>query len=483
MKVKTEQFLQTARAELKNETTRKFLEVFPQTLGGLRNRAFSLLPNPREILDHSAAIRAEVIDRLPDLLETFEKNAQANGARVFWAGDADQANDYIIGLARDRGVPYISKGKSMVTEEMGLNQALEKAGIDVWETDLGEFITQLLGLPPFHIIGPAINVPVEQIRDVFMEKAGMTEPTTDPVELGQAARRFLREKFHHLRMGVTGVNIAVAETGTIFNVENEGNIRYCKSSPQIQVSIMTLEKVAPTMADATFLLWSLCLSSTGQGLGSYVTMDSGPRKPGELDGPEELHIIILDNGRSDLYQDPVVREALRCMRCGACLNFCPVYGQIGGYPYGWAYSGPMGQILNPLLLGLDITPDLYRACTLCQKCKTVCPAGINHTDLMRYYRMKDAAGDREMKGRGAPLPDKALHRLYALTADNPGLWTVLSRWLNLSANIFEKDGKIDHLPGTAKGWSSLRDLPPFPAKTFHRRWKEMERGGKGEGSK
>ena len=475
MKVKTRQFRETAQAELDNPITQKFLDMFPQTMGGLRNAAFALLPNPREILDHSANLRAEVIERLPELLETFERQAQANGAKVFWAADAAEANDYIITLAKDREVPYISKGKSMVTEEMGLNHALEEAGIGVWETDLGEFITQLLDLPPFHIIGPAINVPVERIRDIFMEKAGLTEPTTDPIELGLAARRFLRDKFHHLQMGITGVNIAVAETGTIFNVENEGNIRYCKSSPRIQVSIMTLEKVAPTMEDAAYLLWSLCLSSTGQGLGSYVTMDSGPRKEGELDGPEELHIVILDNGRSDIYQDTVLRDALKCMRCGACLNFCPVYGHIGGYPYGWAYSGPMGQVLNPLLLGLDITPDLYRACTLCHKCTTVCPAGINHPELLRYFRGKDAEGDAGLKGRGATIPDKALHRMYALTADNPGLWMMLSKIMGVSANRFEKQGKIDHLPAGAKGWLSCRDLPPFPHKTFHQRWKELKK--------
>ncbi len=274
---------------------------------------------------------------------------------------------------------------------------------------MGEFITQLLKRPPFHIVGPAINIPAEQVRDIFMEKGVLDVPTTDPVQLGRAARRFLREKFRRVDMGITGVNMAVAETGTIINVENEGNIRFSKSSPRIQVSVMTIEKVVPTLGDAMHLLRVLCRSCTGQPITVYATLDNGPRRPGELDGPEELHVVILDNGRSKAFQDPVIREVLRCIRCGACLNACPVYGKIGGYPYGWAYSGPMGQVLNPALLGLASTSDLYGACTLCQKCKTICPAGVDHPKVLLYYRQKSVeaahglTGDIGRPRRGAAL--------------------------------------------------------------------------------
>jgi L-lactate dehydrogenase complex protein LldF len=247
----------------------------------------------------------------------------------------------------------------MVTEETALNELLEKNGIEVWETDLGEFIAQQLHLPPFHIVGPAINVPVEEVRDLFIRKIGLKEPTLDPVQLGYAARLFLRDKFHHVQMGITGVNMAVAETGTIINVENEGNIRFTKASPPVQVSVMSLEKVVPTMEDALHMIRLVCRNCTGQRLSVYVSMDSRPKKKDEIDGPEELYIVIVDNGRSKIYQDAKARDALRCIRCGACLVACPVWRQIGGYAYGWAYSGPMGQVLNPVLLGLDRTQELF----------------------------------------------------------------------------------------------------------------------------
>ena len=475
MKIQTDKYAEAARRELQNPDTQRFLSFFPLVLSAMRAAALSRLPDPQAALDLAAAIRAEVVERLPDLLEEFEKNAAANGAKVFWARDSQEANRYIADLAVEKGVTCVTKGKSMVTEEMGLTEALEQRGIEVWETDLGEFITQLLKLPPFHIVGPAINVSVERIRDVFMERAGMTEPTTDPVQLGQAARKFLRDKFHRAEMGITGVNIAVAETGTVINVENEGNIRLCKSSPRIQVSIMTLEKIAPTMKDAIHVLRILCMSCTGQQLGTYASLDSGPRKTDELDGPEELHIVILDNGRSEIYGNPDTRDALRCIRCGACLSACPIYGKIGGYPYGWAYSGPMGQVLNPLLLGLDQTSDLFWSCTLCQKCRTACPAGIDHPRMLLYYRFKDVEGDQALKGTGAPLSEKALHRFYALAAGNPGLWKVLGTTLRWAANLNEQDGKISRMVGPVGGWFQVRDLPSFPKKTFHDRWKELEK--------
>lgn len=473
MEIKTDRFRETARKELENPETQKFLSFFPLVLSARRTMTLSGLPDSEAALACAAAIRAEAVERLPDLLEEFEGNATAAGARVVWARDSEEANRYICDLARRNRVTCVTKGKSMVTEEMELREELQRTGLEVWETDLGEFITQLLGLPPFHIIGPAINVPVETIRDVFREKAGLEEPTDDPVALGYAARRFLRGKFHRAELGVTGVNIAVAETGSILNVENEGNIRHCKSGPRIQVSVLSLEKVVPTMRDAIHMLRVLCMCATGQSLGTYATIDTGPRKPGEKDGPEELHIILLDNGRSGAYRNPETRDALKCIRCAACLSVCPVYGKIGGYPYGWAYSGPMGQVLNPLLLGLDKTGDLYGSCTLCQRCKAVCPAGIDHPRMLLYYRFRQAQGDPELRGKGAPWSEKTLHGLYAAAAENPALWRTMSRALRWAADRYEKDGKISRAPGPAQGWFRVRDLPRFPRKTFHDRWKDL----------
>jgi len=254
MKIKPEQFREVAGEELKTRHTRAHLDLVGLVIQERRNATMDDFPDPSAALELGRAIRAESVARLPELLETFERNAAANGAVVHWAQDAEEANRLILDLARERGVRLVTKGKSMVTEEIGLNDVLTENGIEVFETDLGEFIIQLLGRPPYHIVGPALNVPVREICDIFLEKGIMKEPTQDPVELGQAARGFLRDKFHYVEMGITGVNIAVAETGTIINVENEGNIRLTKSSPRIQVSVMSLEKVVPTMRDAMHML-------------------------------------------------------------------------------------------------------------------------------------------------------------------------------------------------------------------------------------
>lgn len=481
MKITTDQFKQAAVRELADARTQKFLQILPLTLSARRKEAYNSFPDPEAAHRYGAAIRAEVMARLPELLETFEKNALANGASVFWAADSEAANRYIVELARARGVRFVTKGKSMITEELGLNDRLAECGITPWETDLGEFIAQLLDKPPFHIVGPAINIAVEQIRDIFLQAGVLEEPTLEPVALGRAARRFLRDKFRDLYMGITGVNMAVAETGTLINVENEGNIRFNKSSPRVLVCVMSLEKVVPTMTDALHMLRVLCRSATGQAAGTYISLDSGPKKPDEIDGPEELHIVILDNRRSDLYQDPKTREALRCIRCGACLNACPVYGKVGGYPYGWAYSGPMGQVLIPALRGLEGSGDLIRACTLCHRCKTICPAGIDHPDLLLYYRYKDVQADPLLKGQGAGAAERLGHRLYALAAGRYAFWRLLSKGARLASDRFRQGETIHTMNRLVSGWFHSRDLPALPRKTFHERWQEREKKSRMKG--
>jgi L-lactate dehydrogenase complex protein LldF len=414
------------------------------------------------------------MERLPELLEEFEKNALANGAKVFWARDAKEANEYITNLARERGIKYVTKGKSMVTEETGLNEVLSQNGVEVWETDLGEFIAQQLHRPPFHIVGPAINVPVEEVRDLFMEKIKLKEPTLDPVQLGYAARVFLRDKFHHVQMGITGINLAVAETGTIINVENEGNIRFTKASPPTQVSVMSVEKVVPTMEDALHLVRLLCRNCTGQKLSAYVSMDSGPKKSGEIDGPEELFIVIVDNGRTKIYQDLQARDVLRCIRCAACLNSCPVYGKIGGYAYGWAYSGPMGQILNPVLLGLDRTQDLYRATTLCGACKSVCPVGIDHPGMFLNYRARDVLGDPYFQGKKRPWMEQRFFKAFTWAVNRSWRWNLGTRMIRPFINKNVSDGVMRKLRPSFAGWFRSRDLPAMAEKTFHERWKEIK---------
>ncbi len=467
MKIKTEQFQATAREELKTRHTRTHLDLVGLVLREKRQATMGLFPDPAAALDLGRTIRAEAVERLPELLEQFERNAAARGAVVTWARDAREANDHILRIAKEHNVRLVTKGKSMVTEETGLNEVLLKNGIEVFETDLGEFIIQLLEKPPYHIVGPALNIPVRQICDLFLDKGIMKEPTLDPVELGHAARIFLRDKFHYVEMGITGVNMAVAETGTIINVENEGNIRLTKSSPRIQVSVMTLEKVVPTMRDAMHMLRLLCRNSTGQLLGSYVSMDTGPHGKGELDGPEELHIVILDNGRSSFYRDTEAREILRCIRCGACMLECPVYGKIGGYPYGWAYSGPMGQVLNPLMLGQERTRDLYRACTFCGACKAVCPAGIDHPRKFLSYRAGDARGDPTYGAKRRPWTERSFMEMFTWATKRRWRWDLGLRSVRPFINRHAREGFIRNMKGPLAGWFKSRDFPGMAPKTFH----------------
>lgn len=478
MQINTHRFHEIAQKELSNEHSRLFLDMFRQFFPKLRKKAMGSFSDPQKALEKSASIRADVVARLPELLELFEKNATRCGAQIFWAKDAREANNFIVDLAKQRGIQYVTKGKSMVTEEIGLNQALENNGIDSFESDLGEFITQLLDRPPFHIVGPAMNIPVEEISDIFIEKAGMKKPTHDPVELGHAARLFLRNKFHHVEMGITGVNMAVADTGTIINVENEGNIRLSKSSPKTQVSVMTLEKVVPNIKDALHLLRMLCRSCTGQKMSAYVSMDTGPKKENEIDGPEELFIVIVDNGRSNFYKDTQSREALKCIRCGACLNVCPVYTKIGGYPYGWAYSGPMGQVLTPLLLGLERTRDLYRASTHCGACKEVCPAGIDHPKMFRTFKRREVEQKDQSNFRNSnPIKAKLLESMglhaWEKMVTHPSLWklfTKLSRGITSQKTLVRLIKKIN---GPAKNWTRSREFPHIAKKTFHEQWDDL----------
>ena len=352
--------------------------------------------------------RLTALSRLPELLEELERNATAAGTKVHWAADAAEARAIVTGIARGCGAKVVVKGKSMVSEEIALNPALEGAGIEVWETDLGEFIVQLAQEPPSHIIAPCIHKSRADVAALFREKLGLAdlEDSASIPELTLLARRTLREKFLAADLGVTGVNMAVAETGSVVLVENEGNIRMSTTCPPVHVAIMSLEKVAATLEDAADLLRVLPRSATGQRMSSYVSVLTGPRRDGERDGAAQTHLVILDNGRSGVLGDPVLREALLCFRCGACLNSCPVYQTIGGHAYGSVYSGPIGALLSSLLLPAQDTRDLPFGCTLCGACKRTCPLGIDHPRLMLRLRERVCAG--------APGFASAAHTFLAL---------------------------------------------------------------------
>ncbi|MDQ7834237.1 MAG: lactate utilization protein B [Humidesulfovibrio sp.] len=393
--------------------------------------------------------RLAALSRLPELLERLERNATAAGTRVHWARDAAQAREIVAGIARDCGAKVVVKGKSMVSEEIALNPALEATGAEVWETDLGEFIVQLAQEPPSHIIAPCIHMSRADVAALFREKLGLADlaDAASIPELTLLARRALREKFLAADLGVTGVNMAVAETGSVVLVENEGNIRMSTTCPPVHVAIMSLEKVAATLEDAADLLRVLPRSATGQRMSSYVSVLTGPRRTEEpnveLDGPRETHLVILDNGRAEVLADPVLREALLCFRCGACLNSCPVYQTVGGHAYGSVYSGPIGTLLSSLLLPTEDTRDLPFGCTLCGACKKTCPLGIDHPKLMLRLRERVCAGSPGLAGVAHAF--LALHPLaYRLAV---GAARAVDPGLNL----------LPRLPGLPVGLASFVD--------------------------
>ncbi len=366
-----------------------------------RDRALDLLDDPTALRLAARRIPHDVLERLPELLARFADEVVAAGGHVHWAADAADANAYVVGVARRIGARTVVKGKSMATEETGLNSALQEAGVRPVETDLGEWIIQLAGHTPSHIIAPAVHLDRYQVRDILQPLS--PEPlATEPERLAAFARRYLRAEFLAADLGVSGANFGVAETGSIVLVENEGNGRMCTTLPRVHVAMMGMERVVADWAQLDVMINLLARSGTGQHLSTYTNIITGPRRPGEGDGPDEFHVVILDNGRSAVLGSEA-QEILACIRCGACLNVCPVYRQIGGHAYGWVYSGPVGAVLTPLL-ARDAYPkeaaELGSASTLCGACMDACPVSIPLQDLLLASRRRkaDTAGTGERAG-------------------------------------------------------------------------------------
>ena len=357
-----------------------------------RHEAIAALANADELRDAAAAIRAEALRRLPELLEQWSDNLTARGGQVHWAGDADEATAIIAGIVNRRGGRVVAKGKSMISEEIHLNAVLEQAGADVVETDLGEFIQQLAGEPPSHIVAPAMHKDRFEVADLLSADRGA--PVSPEIEAEAAyARRRLRQAFLDAGVGITGVNFAVAATGSVCLVENEGNGRMCSSLPPTHIALMGLERIVADFAELDVMLNLLARSATGQAITVYTNVITGPRRPGEIDGPEELHVVVLDGGRSAALGTGF-SPALHCIRCGACLNVCPVYRQVGGHAYDSVYSGPIGAVLTPLLKPDDpAARELPEASSLCGACTEICPVRIPLHDLLLQLRHRDARGD------------------------------------------------------------------------------------------
>ena len=428
-----------------------------------RAAAIDKLLNSDEVRDRARAARARALAHLDRYLEQLAANVEAAGGHVYWAWDGAEARQIILDLAQSKGARSIVKGKSMASEEIHLNHALEEAGLRVVETDLGEYIIQLAGETPSHILAPAIHWTKEQVAQLFHDKLGMA-PTDEISALTKAAREALRLEYLRADMGITGVNFGVAETGSIVLIENEGNGRLTSTAPRVHVALMGIERIVATMDDLLPLLQVLARSASGQKLSVYTNFVTGPGRAGEVDGPEEFHLVLLDNGRSRILGSEYV-ETLYCIRCGACLNVCPVYGEIGGHAYGSVYPGPIGAVLTPNLDGLnDDNKWLPYASSLCGACQEACPVRIPLPDYLLKLR-RDV-----VQQIGAPLGERLGMQAWRMGMSSRGLYKIGAKVSRVGLKMLSRRGRIRHLPPPLDAWTHGRDFPPFAAESFHERW-------------
>jgi L-lactate dehydrogenase complex protein LldF len=460
----TEGFAEHAEKALRDVPLQEALHRLVANFAPRRVEAMAALGNAEELRTQARAVKEDVISHLDDYLDLFASQLQRLGARVHWAKDAAEAREIIASIALETGARLIVKGKSMAAEEIHLNPYLETQGFEVLETDLGEYIIQLAHETPSHIIAPAIHKTRRQIAELFHEK--LDTPYTEVIpEMTQIARGKLRQAFLRADMGITGVNFAIAETGSIVLVTNEGNGRLCSTLPRVHVALMGMEKIIPRLADLAVMLKVLTNSATGQKISSYVTMITGPRRAHDLDGPEALHVVIMDNGRSSVLRGEN-REALYCLRCGACLNVCPIYQNIGGHAYGWVYPGPIGAVLTPMFLGLDTAQHLPRASTLCGACRDACPVKINIPHLLLNLRHQ-LVERREVTGM-----ETLLFKAWSLVMRHPRLYAWAVNAAALLQRPWARGGWLGKLPGPFAAWTQTRDFKAVASRTFRRRWQE-----------
>jgi len=433
-----------------------------------RVAAMDTLPDAEAIRDLARAIRAHTIAHLDEYLQRFEANVQAAGGHVHWAHDAVEACSIVLRIAQENAVRRVVKSKSMVSEEISLNAALEQAGLEVVETDLGEYIAQLGHDHPSHIVAPVLHLTRQEVGRIFSERLAV--PYTDEIAaLNAIARRALREKFLKADMGISGCNFAVAETGTVCIVTNEGNGRMVTTLPRVHVALMGMERIVPTLQDLAVMLQLLPRSATGQKLTAYTSLLTGPRRPDEPHGPQETHVVILDNGRSRALAGDLA-EILYCIRCGACLNVCPVYRTIGGHAYGSVYSGPVGSVLSPILGGVAAFADLPQASTLCGACHDICPVRIDLPLLLLRLR-------REVAREGyTPRWLQVGIRGYTAVARRAGHFALAARLASWLTRLMGGGWFNGQLPGPLGAWTRSRAFPPFVRRTFQQRWKERHRG-------
>ena len=471
-------FPKYAKEELKNEQLRSNLRFVTHAIRNKRARVTAEVPDWQDLRNTGESVKNYVLANLPELLEQFERNFTAAGGHVHWARNATEANQIALDLIREQGVDEIIKIKSMATAETGLNEFLEENGINAIETDLAEEIVQLGHDRPSHILVPAIHRNRREIRDIFLREIEGINPdiTDEPAELAEASRNRLRNKFLNTTVAVSGTNFGIAETGTLTIVESEGNGRMCLTLPDTLITFMGIEKILPTFQDYEAFLQLLPRSSTGERMNPYTSMWTGVT-PG--DGPQNMHVILIDNGRTAVLSDELGRQALRCIRCSACMNVCPVYERAGGHAYGSTYPGPIGAILSPQLSGIEAAENnsLPYASSLCGACYEVCPVKINFPEVLVHLRAKDVESKhavREFEGnKKAPFSQMDGMMLGAKKLFTSGkMMSIAERGLPMSRLISGRKHKITAVPGIVGGWTAYRDIPEPPKESFRNWWKK-----------
>ncbi|MFF0943869.1 lactate utilization protein B [Kocuria sp. CPCC 205300] len=479
-------FPAAAKHELGNAQLRANIRHATHTIRGKRARVVEELPDWEELRSAGSAIKERVMAHLPELLEEFEKNFTARGGTVHWARDAAEANRIVTELVQATGSTDVIKIKSMATQEIGLEAHLEEHGITATETDLAELIVQLDHDKPSHILVPAIHKNRHEIRDIFLAEMPETDEslTSEPRDLAEAARSHLREKFLSTSVAVSGANFGVASTGTLTVVESEGNGRMCLTLPETLITVMGIEKIVPTFQDLEVFLQLLPRSSTGERMNPYTSLWTGVT-PG--DGPQDVHVVLLDNGRTAVLDDPAGRSALHCIRCSACLNVCPVYEQTGGHAYGSTYPGPIGAILSPQLTGITSAENasLPYASTLCGACYDVCPVKINIPEILVHLRDEDVrtrhgerpddddaadSGSRPRRGPQVPSQMDLMMKGASFVMSSGTRMALAEKGLPLGRAVAGRDRAISWLPGMAGGWTEQRDIPAPPRESFRNWW-------------
>ncbi len=465
------QFKENAARALADEQLQRALGNVKRGFIDRRQAVVDKLPEFEALRDSARDIKNHTLAHLDLYLEAYEEKVKAAGGHVHFARTAEEARDIVLTICRAAGARTVTKGKSMIAEEIGLNAHLEAAGVMPVETDLGEYIIQLRGEMPSHIIAPAVHVNATQVEQDFRRVHTHLDAKRDlsePVQLLSEARAVLRDRFLAADVGITGANFLVAETGTSIIVTNEGNGDLSQILPKTHIVLASIEKLVPTLEDVSQLLRVLARSATGQELSVYTTFSTGPKRAADVDGPENYHVVILDNGRSAMLGTNF-EEMLRCIRCGACMNHCPVYQAVGGHAYGWVYPGPMGSVLTPTLIGVDKAGHLPNASTFCGRCESVCPVRIPLPKLMRHWR------EREFERHLTPATIRSGLKLWGFFAKRPGLYRFATQAaMGALALAGRERGRFTWLPFT-RGWTKNRDFPAPQGATFQQRWAK-ERG-------